>query len=87
MKLSGAEFLKELGVFLVSEAVGRNVVRGFADGFVEVGLPFFRGLVGDGEHEVQVDGREAGLSEDAQAFVGLVWGVDSAESAEGFRIP
>lgn len=55
VKLPCAEFSKELGVFLVGEAVSGYVVGGFSDGFLEIGFPFLGCLMGNSEHEVDVD--------------------------------
>ena len=87
MKVAGAELLKKFRVFLVSQAVCGHVVGRFADGFFEVCLPFFGGLIWDGEHEVYVNRGEPCFSQDAEAFVGLVWGMDSSEGGEGFWVP
>lgn len=87
VKFAGAEFFEELGVLLVSQAVGGNVVGRSPDGFMEIRLPFLGGLIGDGEHEVDVHGRELSFAEDGEAFVRLSRGVDSSEGFERFWVP
>lgn len=62
--------------------VGRSL-----DSFLEICFPFLGGLIGDGEHEVDVHGGELSFAEDGEALVRLLRGVDSAEGFERFRVP
>ena len=54
VEFTGAEFFEELSVLLVGEAVGGDVVGRPEGGLLEISLPFFGGLVGDGEHQIDV---------------------------------
>ena len=76
------EGFEEGGVFLVGEVVGGDVLRLQGEGVAEGLFPIGEGLAGDGEHEVDVDGGDSRLAEDAHGFRGLAGAV---LATEGFQ--
>lgn len=84
---AAGEAVEEFGVFFVVEVVGGDVVGRELEGAVKGVFPGSESLTGNGEHEVDVDAVEAGLTEGAVGSGGLGRRVVAAKGGESGFIP
>ena len=87
LHLAALEPQEELGVLLVSEAVGGDVIGIERDRALERVAPLCERLAGDAEDEVEIDVRYAGLAQDEIGALRLGGGVNTAERPEQFLVP
>ena len=84
---TGLEPAEKRRVFLVGQAVGREVFGGECDGFFQRRLPLGERLGGNGKHEVEVHVVEARLAQDFIRTLGLLRAVDAPEDGQQRRVP
>ena len=63
---------KEFCVLLISEAVGGDVIGSKIDRFLQCELPLVDGLSRQTEHEIDIDVREPGSSQNVERLLGLL---------------
>lgn len=78
---------KEIGVLFVGQVVAGEVVGFEGKAVMQSGEPDIEGLVGDGEHQVEVEGGNARLAQDVEGFGGFVGGVIATKQGEGGLVP
>ena len=72
-------------VLLVGEVVGGDVVGLQRNGVAQGAFPIRQRLAGDGEHEIDVHGRDARRAEDGDGFRGLFRRVLAAQRFQNMR--
>ena len=85
-EFSFLELLEVSGVFLVGEVVAGDMIGFQGKGLGEIVGPARFGLMGDGEHEVEVAGGDAGLAEEVEGFCRGGSGVVATEGLELVRL-
>src|SRR5205823_8741383 len=78
---------KELRVFLIGETVGRNVIGLEGDSCLQCGFPLLNSLTRQSEHEINIDARESGSSQDMERLFGLLRVVLPPQELQQFIIP
>ena len=86
LELTAGELFEILGVFLVVEIVGGNVIRLESDCFFQCIEPGGEWLTGNGEHEVDVYRWEIGVAKDLIGILRIVRRVVATECGECFGI-
>lgn len=80
--VAGLELFKEVGVLLVGEVVGGEVIGLEGEGLGEGVFPIEEGLAGDGEDEVEIDLERGCFAKEVDGGDGLHGGVLAAEGFE-----